>query len=343
MSEQISDSVLPCDESLERIIQLDFGPGGRPASDPAPRQGRLGNLLRELRQRRVCRATMTYALAVWLVLQIADVAFPVLGQPDWVLKLLIALGAAGLPVTVVLAWVFELTPGGLVVDSPRRARARQEGPRDVTVNSTLLLLGIGAAAVLSLPFAIGNAEWLAEQPVRKQRLAIHVLHGGELPGALRSRFDNELRHRLIELNDVVVVDLTLAVRGPALPTVLLAVDVYGQQQAVHVMVRLLDAETGVLLMSRSFEATDATAVGVVDLIVRDVGQILVRAQDPGAAHASVPGETNERPMTAIGQQARSGRVSWTAASTLQSELIVRALGTGSAWPGCAADRSASRR
>jgi hypothetical protein len=41
------------------------------------------NLLKELKRRNVYRVATVYAIAGWLVIQIADVTFPYLGVPDW--------------------------------------------------------------------------------------------------------------------------------------------------------------------------------------------------------------------------------------------------------------------
>ncbi|MDH3767847.1 MAG: hypothetical protein OES99_05285, partial [Gammaproteobacteria bacterium] len=77
----------------------------------------------EIRRRKVFRATIAYAFVAWLVIQIADTTFEPLHLPDWALTLLIALVIAGLPLAVILAWVFDLTPEGLERDKGDRAVA----------------------------------------------------------------------------------------------------------------------------------------------------------------------------------------------------------------------------
>jgi hypothetical protein len=266
-------------EAPERFVGVDTTaePTATLDDGSAPR-GRLSSLLQELRQRRVYRATMTYALAVWLVLQIADVAFPVLGLPDRVMVMLIAAGAAGLPMAIILAWAFEWTPGGLIVDTPRSARARQVPPGDLTVNTTLLLLGITVAALLSLPFLTWQPSWSSSGP--EPRLVINVRSGGAPTAsatALARQFERELRHRFAAQDGVAVTDHIQAAGNPAPRTLLLTVDLLLLHRAIHVMVRLVDADTGVFLQSHFFEATHLTALAVVDLIAREVGQVLARA------------------------------------------------------------------
>ena len=49
------------------------------------------SLLTELRRRNVFRVAAVYAVAGWLLLQVADVLFAVLGVPDWGLRLVLGL------------------------------------------------------------------------------------------------------------------------------------------------------------------------------------------------------------------------------------------------------------
>ncbi|TVP54938.1 MAG: hypothetical protein EA351_12175 [Gemmatimonadales bacterium] len=84
-------------------------------SGPQPMsRRRLVELVGELRRRRVFRVVLAYAAAVFLVWQIAEIAFPALGIPDWALALVIVLSALGLPLTVVLGWAFDITREGVV-------------------------------------------------------------------------------------------------------------------------------------------------------------------------------------------------------------------------------------
>jgi len=71
------------------------------------------SLLAELKRRNVVRVGIAYAVIAWVVAQIAEFAFENFGAPDWVLKTVVVLLLLGLPVILVFAWAFELTPEGL--------------------------------------------------------------------------------------------------------------------------------------------------------------------------------------------------------------------------------------
>lgn len=68
----------------------------------------------ELKRRKVYRVAVAYAVVAWLLIQIATQVFPFLEIPNWIVRLVILLLALGLPVALVLAWAYDLTPAGIV-------------------------------------------------------------------------------------------------------------------------------------------------------------------------------------------------------------------------------------
>ncbi|CAN5287467.1 hypothetical protein BH24PSE2_BH24PSE2_16980 [soil metagenome] len=68
---------------------------------------------RELRRRKVLRVAALYAVSSWVVIEVASVVFPELMLPEWSVRLVIALVALGLPIVLVLAWIFDITPVGV--------------------------------------------------------------------------------------------------------------------------------------------------------------------------------------------------------------------------------------
>ena len=67
----------------------------------------------ELKRRHVYRVAIAYAIAGWLLVQIATQVFPFFHIPDWSVRLIVLLVVIGFPIAVILAWVFELTPEGI--------------------------------------------------------------------------------------------------------------------------------------------------------------------------------------------------------------------------------------
>ena len=74
------------------------------------------SLLSEIKRRNVFRVTAAYLVVGWLTLQVSDILLDFAGAPEWVGKAIIAVLLLGLTLTVVLAWVFEITPDGIQRD-----------------------------------------------------------------------------------------------------------------------------------------------------------------------------------------------------------------------------------
>jgi hypothetical protein len=85
--------------------------------------------IEELKRRHVVRVAIAYAVAGWLLVQIATQVFPFFNIPNWAVRLVVILIVIGFPIAVALAWVYEMTPEGIrrteSADSPD-ARAEHE-------------------------------------------------------------------------------------------------------------------------------------------------------------------------------------------------------------------------
>ena len=72
------------------------------------------NLFKELKRRNVFRVAIAYLAIAWLLLQIVDVFIDNMGAPVWLFQTIVIFMAVGFPFALFLAWVYELTPEGLV-------------------------------------------------------------------------------------------------------------------------------------------------------------------------------------------------------------------------------------
>ena len=104
------------------------------------------SLFSELRRRNVFRVAIAYSITAWLVAQVAELAFDSFGSPEWVMKTLLFVLAAGLVFAVIFAWAFELTPEGLKreKDVDRSESITHETGRKLNVT----IIGVLAAALL---------------------------------------------------------------------------------------------------------------------------------------------------------------------------------------------------
>lgn len=80
----------------------------------ASRWARLTSLLREAGRRRVLPVGAVYFVSAWLLVEVGSVVLPTFDAPQWILRGLIIAVVAGFPVAIVLSWIFDITPRGIV-------------------------------------------------------------------------------------------------------------------------------------------------------------------------------------------------------------------------------------
>jgi len=110
----------------------------------------MSGLLAELQRRNVFRVGMAYMVLCWVLLQVGDVVFEALKLGSSANTLLLAILAIGFIPVLIFAWVYELTPEGLVVDAgdqqSEASRRSTEKKLNIAV-IVLLLVGIGLLLV----------------------------------------------------------------------------------------------------------------------------------------------------------------------------------------------------
>jgi TolB-like protein len=99
------------------------------------------SLLAELRRRRVFRAILGYGVVAFAVLQVAEPLIHGFHWPDEVLSWTVAALAIGFPVTVALAWAFDIRAARI-----ERTASSPRGPRGVRLALALVAIGAVAAA-----------------------------------------------------------------------------------------------------------------------------------------------------------------------------------------------------
>jgi TolB-like protein/Tfp pilus assembly protein PilF len=67
----------------------------------------------ELKRRKVYRVAVAYAVAGWLLIQIATQVFPFFEVPNWAVRLVVIVLVLGFPLALILSWIFDLTPQGI--------------------------------------------------------------------------------------------------------------------------------------------------------------------------------------------------------------------------------------
>jgi TolB-like protein/Flp pilus assembly protein TadD len=120
--------------------------------------------LTELKRRKVYRVAVAYAIVAWLLIQAASILFPTFEAPPWVMKVFVTAVILGFPVALILAWAFEMTPGGIRREeevAPRESKAPETGSKWTAIIVTAAVL---AAALLVFQFTRTRSSATANAP-----------------------------------------------------------------------------------------------------------------------------------------------------------------------------------
>src|SRR5262245_22644533 len=104
------------------------------------------NFFAELKRRNVYTVAVAYAVASWLLIQIATQVFPFFEIPNWAVRLVVLILIAGFPVALVFSWAFEITPEGIKRESDIEADksiTHHTGRKIVAITVVLAVLAAG--------------------------------------------------------------------------------------------------------------------------------------------------------------------------------------------------------
>lgn len=117
----------------------------------------------ELKRRNVLRVGAAYLVAAWLIIQVIETVLPFYGVSDTVIRWIMTLIAIGLVPALILAWAFELTPGGIRRDS-------EVAHDEATSQSSAHKLDRVIMVVLALALAYFAVDKFVLDPSRDQAL-----------------------------------------------------------------------------------------------------------------------------------------------------------------------------
>jgi TolB-like protein/Tfp pilus assembly protein PilF len=115
------------------------------------------NFLTELKRRNVYRAAVAYGVVAWFLTQLTTQVFPFFEIPNFAVRFVVIALAVGFPIAMLLSWLYELTPEGIVrtedLDPAKARSARRATGRilDFIIIGALLLV-IAMLIVGRLPF-----------------------------------------------------------------------------------------------------------------------------------------------------------------------------------------------
>ena len=109
----------------------------------------MKTFFQELRNRRVFRVAIAYAIIASGTIQVIGTVLPIFHVRDWVQQVFVVLVGLGFPVALMLAWAFDLTTEGIVRAPTRRGEHAANRARAILLAALGLFIG-GAAIERSL-------------------------------------------------------------------------------------------------------------------------------------------------------------------------------------------------
>src|SRR5438067_481093 len=94
----------------------------------------MSGFFEELKRRKVYRVAAAYIIAAGFIIQIASAVFPAWELPNWAFRFVVVLLLIGFPISLILAWAYDLTPQGIRATPAPRTHRRQ---------NVIMLIGIG--------------------------------------------------------------------------------------------------------------------------------------------------------------------------------------------------------
>jgi TolB-like protein/Flp pilus assembly protein TadD len=252
---------------------------------------RFRNLIQELRDRSVFRATVTYAVVAWMLLQVADVTFDRLPLPDASMTVLIVLVLIGFPVTITLAWAYEITVRGLVRHEETNGGVSRMAFAPFVVLTVILTGGAGFGLYqLSRSFFEPPAPSIAVLPFANfSQSADDEYFSDGLTEEIQSLLVRINEFRVVALNSSyqmkdTVLDMRSIARRLSV-NVLLQGNVRRSGTRLRITARLIDGDDGFELWSDSYDRQVTDIFAIQEDIARQVA---------GALDIALPADSNDR-------------------------------------------------
>ncbi len=265
----------------------------------------MERLLQILQSRRIDRIAAAYAVAGWVLVQVASVALPAFEAPAWVLRAFIIFVLLGFPLTIGLAWLY----------APHLAAS--EGPRRTLGRAHLMALSLFGGLIV---FSIGDIAYqLSHAPARTEAPQVAAPAGASIavlpfvnmsgdPGKeyFSDGISEELLNDLANIPDLLVAARTssFAFKGKngdikdiarilAVRTVLEG-SVRESGAHIRITAQLINAADGYHLWSETYDRSLTDVLVLEDDIARAITEALTHKLLPshGPAAANKPNAIN---------------------------------------------------
>ena len=271
------------------------------------------NFLAELKRRNVYKVAVAYIVAGWALSQGIAQVLPVFDVPNWTIRLIVVLIIIGLPVALVLAWAFEITPEGIkrteVADRMPAAAQRKK-------HTWIYIVVVGAIVSITLFFlgrysAISGAPRHSEAATGIPEKSIAVLPFDNLSRDPDNAYfaegvQDEILTRLAKVADLKVISRTSTQHFKSVPenlpqiakqlgvTNILEGSVQKVKDQVRVNVQLINALTDAHLWAEIYDRKLTDLFAVESDIAKTIADTL-QAKLTGSESTAMSNKPTENP------------------------------------------------
>ena len=254
---------------------------------------KIDNFFAELKRRNVYKVAVAYIVGGWALSQGIAQVFPVFDVPNWAIRLVVLLVIIGLPVALVLAWAFEITPQGIKRTETADAMPQAGLQKN---NAWIYVVVVGAVVSIGLFFlgrytagnaASRNSQAAAALP-QKSIAVLPLLNesGDPKDEYFSDGLSEELIAALAQISGLKVIGRSSSFRfkdrkdepktiGERLGVItLLDGTVRKQGDRVRIVAELVNAADGIQLWTRTFDRELKDIFAVQEEIARAVAESL---------------------------------------------------------------------
>ena len=240
----------------------------------------------ELKRRNVYRAAVLYGMGAWLLAQITTQIFPFFNVPNSAVRFVIVALVLGFPIAMALAWIYELTPEGIVrTEDVDPVTQRQFGRKVNFVIIGVLLLVIAMLVYQRLPFRPDTGEAIPEKSIAV--LPFANLSDEQTNAFFADGVQDDILTSLAEINDLRVISRSsvmqfrdLGARNLREIATTLGVanilegSVRREGDRVVVNVQLIDARNDRHIWAHRYDRTLTDSLGLQGELAREIADAL---------------------------------------------------------------------
>jgi len=258
----------------------------------------LRNFFGELKRRNVYKVAIAYAVIAWLLVQLGSILFPTFEAPGWVMKVFVAIIAAGFPIALVLAWAFELTPEGI-------KRTEEVTPHETMTPRTgrkidFVIIGVFALVIALLLYdRYRPGKTSSSSNALQKRIAIlpfENLSEEKANAYFAEGIQDEILTKLAAVRDLKVISRTSTAKYQSKPdnlkkvaqelgvSTILEGAVQRAGDKVRVNVQLIDSNSDAHLWAKSYDRELKDVLEVESEVAEQIADALKANLSPSESH-----------------------------------------------------------